>query len=43
MRIFNLQGFGAPDKPKAEIEFTSHHSFLRLRKAKKNQFEIPYT
>jgi hypothetical protein len=49
MRIFNLQGLGAPDKPKkkknkyAEIDFTSHHSFLRLRKVKKNQFEItPY-
>jgi hypothetical protein len=32
MRIFNLQGLGAPDKPKkkikyAEIDFTSHHSF----------------
>jgi hypothetical protein len=39
MRIFNLQGLGAPDKPKtkkkikyAEIDFTSHHSFLRVRR-----------
>jgi hypothetical protein len=36
MRIFN-QGLGAPDKPKkkknkyAEIDFTSHQSFLRVR------------
>jgi hypothetical protein len=40
MRNFNLQGLGAPDKPKkkikyAEIDFTSYHSFLRLRKVKK--------
>jgi hypothetical protein len=49
MKIFNLQGLGAPDKPKlkedkyAEIDFTSHHSFLRLRQVKKNQFKItPY-
>jgi hypothetical protein len=38
MRIFNLQGLGAPDKPKkkkikyAEIDFTSYHSFLRVRR-----------
>jgi hypothetical protein len=37
MRIFNLQGLGAPDKPKkknkyAEIDFTSHHSFLRVKR-----------
>jgi uncharacterized protein with PQ loop repeat len=38
MRIFNLQGLGAPDKSKkkkikyAEIDFTSHHSFLRVRR-----------
>jgi hypothetical protein len=38
MRIFNLQDLGAPDKPKkkkikyAEIDFTSHHSFLRVRR-----------
>jgi hypothetical protein len=38
MRIFNLQGFGAPDKPKkkkikyAEIDFPSYHSFLRVRR-----------
>jgi hypothetical protein len=38
MRIFNLQGFGAPDKPKkikikyAEIDFTSYYSFLRVRR-----------
>jgi hypothetical protein len=39
MRIFNLQGLGAPDKPKkkkkikyAEIDFTSHYSFLRVRR-----------
>jgi hypothetical protein len=35
MRIFNLQGLGAPEKPKkkikyAEIDFTSHHRFLRV-------------
>jgi hypothetical protein len=36
IRNFNLQGLGAPDKPKkkkikyAEIDFTSHHSFLRV-------------
>jgi hypothetical protein len=40
MRIFNFQGLGAPDKPKkkkkhAEIDFPSHHSFLRPRKVKK--------
>jgi hypothetical protein len=37
MRIVNLQGLGAPDKPKkktkhAEIDFTSYHSFLRVRR-----------
>jgi hypothetical protein len=39
MRVFNLQGLGAPDKPKkkkkskyAEIDFTSHNSFLRVRR-----------
>jgi hypothetical protein len=46
MRIFNLQGLGSPNRPKknyAIIDFTSLHSFLRLRKVKKNQFEItPY-
>jgi hypothetical protein len=37
MRIFSFQGLGAPDKPKkkknkyAEIDFTSRHSFLRVR------------
>jgi hypothetical protein len=30
MRIFNLQSLGAPDKP--EIDVTSHHSFLRVRR-----------
>jgi hypothetical protein len=38
MRIFNLQGLGVPDKPKkkknkyAEIDFASHHSFLRVKR-----------
>jgi hypothetical protein len=38
MRILNLQGLGAPDKTKkkkikyAEIDFTSHHSFLGVRR-----------
>jgi hypothetical protein len=37
MWIINLQGLGTPDKPKkkikyAEINFTSHHSFLRVRR-----------
>jgi hypothetical protein len=37
MRIFNLGGLGAPDKPEkknkfVEIDFTSHHSFLRVRR-----------
>jgi hypothetical protein len=40
MRIFYLQGLGAPDKPKkikyAEIDFTSHYSFLRVRQGKIN-------
>jgi hypothetical protein len=42
MKIFNLQGLEAPDKPKkkyAEIDFTSHLSFLRLKKVKK----LPHT
>jgi hypothetical protein len=50
MRIFNLQGLGAPDKPKkkkkikyAEIDFTSNHSFLRLRKVKKINLKLPHT
>jgi hypothetical protein len=48
MRIFNLQGLGAPDKPKkknkhAEIDFTSHHSFLRLRKVKKINLKLTHT
>jgi hypothetical protein len=48
MRIFNLQGLGAPDKPKkknkyVEIDFTSHHSFLRLRKVKKINLKLPHT
>jgi hypothetical protein len=50
MRIFNLQGLGAPDKPKikkknkyAEIDFTSHHSFLRLRKLKKINLKLSHT
>jgi hypothetical protein len=50
MRIFNLQGLGAPDKPKkkkkikyAEIDFTSHHSFLRLRKVKKINLKLSHT
>jgi hypothetical protein len=47
MRIFNLQGLGAPDKTKkkikyAEIDFTSHHSFFRLRKVKIN-LKLPHT
>jgi hypothetical protein len=37
MRIFNHQGLGARDKPKKkikyeEIYFTSHYSFLRVRR-----------
>jgi hypothetical protein len=37
MRIFNLQGLGAPDKRKkknkhAEIDLTSHYSFLKVRR-----------
>jgi hypothetical protein len=49
MRIFNLQGLGAPDKPKkkkikyAENDFTSHHSFLRLRKVKKINLKLHHT
>jgi hypothetical protein len=48
MRIFNLQGLGAPDKAKkkikyAEIDFTSHHSFLRLRKVKKINLKLSHT
>jgi hypothetical protein len=48
MRIFNLQGLGAPDKPKkkikyAEIDYTSYHSFLRLRKVKKINLKSPHT
>jgi hypothetical protein len=34
MRIFNLQ---------AEIDLTSHHSFLRLKKVKKINLKLPYT
>jgi hypothetical protein len=48
MRIFNLQGLGAPVKTKkkikfAEIDFTSHPSFLRLRKVKKINLKLPHT
>jgi hypothetical protein len=48
MRIFNLQGLGAPDKPKkkikhAEIDFTSHHSFLNLRKVKKINLKLSHS
>jgi hypothetical protein len=49
MRIFNLQGLGARDKPKknkikyAGIDFTSYHSFLRLRKVKKINLKLPHT
>jgi hypothetical protein len=48
MRIFNIQGLGAPDKPKkknkyAETDFTSYHSFLRLRKVKKINLKLPHT
>jgi hypothetical protein len=48
MRIFYLQGIGATDKPKKKIEvrrnwFTSHHSFLRLRKVKKIYLKSPQT
>jgi hypothetical protein len=49
MRIFNLQGLGAPDKPKkkkikyADIDFTSHHIFLRLRKVKKINLKFSHT
>jgi hypothetical protein len=36
MKIFNLQGLEAPDKLKkklnTQIDFTSHHSFLRVRR-----------
>jgi hypothetical protein len=39
IRIFNLQGLEAPDEPKkkknnkyAEIDFTSHHTFSRVRR-----------
>jgi hypothetical protein len=27
----------------AEIDFTSHHSFLRLKKVKKINFKLPHT
>jgi hypothetical protein len=48
MNIFNIQGLRAPVKPKkkikyAEIDFTSHHSFLRLRKVKKINLKLPHT
>jgi hypothetical protein len=49
MKIFNLEGLGAPDKPKkkkikyAEIDFTSYHSFLRLRKVKKINLKLLHT
>jgi hypothetical protein len=46
MRIFNLQERGAPDKLKkkfAEINFPSHHSFLRQRKVKKIKWKSPHT
>jgi hypothetical protein len=50
MRIFNLQGLGAPDKPKKlkklsteKFDFTSHHSFLMLRKVKKINLKLPHT
>jgi hypothetical protein len=48
MRIFNLQGLEAPDKPKkkikyAEIDLTYHHRFLRLRKVKKFNLKLPHT
>jgi hypothetical protein len=49
MRMFNLQGLGAPVKPEkklstyAEIDFTSHHNFLRLRKVKKINLKLPHT
>jgi hypothetical protein len=50
MRIFNLQGLGATDKPTknnkikyAEIDFTFHHSFLRLRKVEKINLKSPHT
>jgi hypothetical protein len=46
-RILNFQGLGAPDKPKktkyAEIDFTSHNSFLRLRKVKKINLKLFHT
>jgi hypothetical protein len=47
LKIFNLQGLG-PDKPKkkikyAEIDFTSYHRFLRLRRAKKINLKLPHT
>jgi hypothetical protein len=49
MRIFNLQGLRAPDNLKkkkikyAEIDFTYHYSFLRLRKVKKINLKLPHT
>jgi hypothetical protein len=49
MRIFNLQVLGAPKKPKkkkikyAEIDFTSHQSFLRLRNVKKINLKLSHT
>jgi hypothetical protein len=48
LRFFNLQGLGALTNLKkkikyAEIDFTSHHSFLRLKKVTKINLKLPHT
>jgi hypothetical protein len=45
-RICNLHSLWAPDRPKkkyAEIDFTSHHSFLSLRIVRKINLKLPHT